>query len=78
MSFKIGDRVVSYAESCEELEDCLPVGVCGTVRYVSDRRIGVEWDVSLPRLHSLGGKANCKEGYGWFVDYKNLKLVEEK
>lgn len=45
----------------------------GTVRVVGGDNVGIEFDKNMYG-HNLSGR--CKDGYGWFVYYKHIELLE--
>ena len=70
--FQVGDRVRLI---CSEFSVGMPVGQTGTVREVCEISIGVESD-NHSNGHSLNGR--CQDGYGWWISYANLELIEEE
>jgi hypothetical protein len=81
MKFKIGDRVVSCGASCKDMDGKLPVGIHGTIKTFIDHNhnVGVEWDITFPIFHNLFdyNGIKCNPHRGWFVNEKNIKLLEE-
>jgi len=69
MKFKIGDRV-------EGIGHVGWYNTTGTIKTIDNDillNIGVEWDKKINSGHDIDG--SCKDGYGWFVSEKDIKLL---
>lgn len=72
MKFSPGDRVVCTLGDSDEVEK----GEQGTVvRYFSDDgcSVGVRWDLSLPKRHTLGHSTD--NYHGWYVTEEYLDFA---
>ena len=75
MKFQIGDRVVlisEYADIHHFQNTYLPQGSTGTVCYVKEHRVGVDWD-GFTDGHDCDGRLPGNSGY--YVDDDELDLI---
>lgn len=74
--FHIGDRVEAITERTVISDEYIKIGDIGTVVHIdADGDIGVSWD----NLHRGGHTCDrhCKNGTGWYVMPKHIRLHEE-
>lgn len=72
----VGAKVECMVDNPDDNPDIVQ-GSSGTVCVVDDGapRIGVEWDFQLEGGHNCNGR--CKQGYGWYVDISDVRVVEQ-
>ena len=75
MGFEIGDRVCLIVDHPGE-NRTLMTGSCGTIVQLDYDGAGVEWDQEIKEGHTCDGTA--MDGHGWFVDQRNLRLIDEE
>jgi hypothetical protein len=70
--FMIGDRVrIRYPKYFEHI----PVGLKGTIRYMSSTSVAVDFDKSFPRSHFC---SDCvPSGNGYWITFDNLIHVKD-
>lgn len=72
----VGARVECEVDNPDDNPDIVR-GSFGTVCAVDygDPRIGVEWDFQPEGGHNCNNR--CKQGYGWYVDISEVRVVEQ-
>lgn len=75
MNLNVGQRIMVIKMDSNWSETKLLINKTGTIKTLRDYadEVGIEFDNTIPRGHNCSG--TCKTGYGYYINYKCVKLL---